>query len=1510
EAITNPNEGLLVYQFDYTQGFYYYHFGTWKRLSAEGDSWGLKGNSGINPTQNFIGTTDENDLKFKVNNQTILTITKEGKFFNYGDKGSVCFGYYAGANDTSSSYRKNVFIGSYAGYKNNSGTQSVAIGNASLRNNLNGQYNNSIGSYAMYNNISGSNNSAFGRDALHKNITGNGNTAFGYEALYSDTSGNYNVSIGYQSMRYGKTGSNNIALGYKTLFRTVTDNNIAIGQKALYNNSTGYSNIAIGPASLNSNSKGTYLVAIGDSALYSAGSFSDSLSNNVAIGSKALYKNRNGSYNTAVGSQTLNGNIDGNSNVAMGYSALYYNSHGSNQIAIGDSALYYTGRLSSYISNSNVSIGSKTLYNNTTGSNNTVTGDSTMFSNRQGEENTAQGKKAMFHNYDGSNNTALGSFALYDNTNGNNNTSLGWYAGENITGSGNIAIGHLTHVASASENNQLVIGNIIYGNNINGTADTISTGNIGIGVKNPTARLEINGQVKITGGNPGSGKWLKSDANGLAVWDSINHITLYDADSNTLIQVEKNSNEDKIRFDLGGTEYFVFDEGRIEVKNMNGTVIIGENAGSNTVATAGNSVFMGNYAGNQNSTGYSNIAVGSGALYNNTSISNLVAIGDSALYHNGETATGTYEGMYNTAVGSKALFSNNTAINNTALGFWTLKDNTGNFNTAVGAFTLKSNIDGAGNTAFGSNALVNHLHGDNNTALGQNALLSSETGSDNIAIGYLAGSSVTNGANNIIIGNEIGVSSSDSNKLNIGNVIFGTDIYGTSFSGKIGIGVQNPTARLEVNGQVKITGGNPGDGKVLQSNADGLASWEILPADIDIHDELYDTDSNTLIQVEKNSNEDKIRFEMGGTEYFVFDHGRLAIKNTGNSVFIGNSAGSSDDLTSNYNVFVGDAAGHSNTSGSNNTALGNTALYTNVSGNNNTAIGSGSLMYNTGNSNSALGTSALRANTSGTQNIAFGYYALPANTSGYNNSALGTSSLFSNTTGHQNTAIGSFSMNGNTTGNKNTSLGEGSLMHNTTGNQNIAIGYSAASNLTTGSNNIIIGTDILAPSATGNNTLNIGNLIYANNMDGVDSTLSTGNIGIGVKNPTARLEVNGQVKITGGNPGSGKWLKSDANGLAVWDSINHVVLYDADSNTFVQVEKNVNEDKIRFNMGGVEYLVLDSGRIEVKNTGNSVFIGEEAGLNDDLTNNKNTFTGYQSGKADIIGYENSAYGYHSLLNCTGSRNTAIGSIAGSNIANGWYNIMIGYNAQPTSSLSSSQLNIGNIIYGTGISLTTPKIGIGVADPVEKLDVLGNFQVKQTNGSVYTNIESTVSGASLYLKAAGSNLSQIKFYDNGYYGGSMGFDNDEDRIFFYQNGNVFVKDGNLLPGSHKGSDLGLNGMAWDDIYYDDLFNQGAAAFVNRNVTKEIVNHPPKAKIPGSFDDKTDRGLPELDPASLPEGLHQNNAILTDELTTYNYKANYEQQLLIDAQQQTIKQQQQTINDLSKRLERLEKMMDNK
>ena len=54
----------------------------------------------------------------------------------------------------------------------------------------------------------------------------------------------------------------------------------------------------------------------------------------------------------------------------------------------------------------------------------------------------------------------------------------------------------------------------------NGTSRMVikEDGNVGIGTTTPGAKLEVAGQVKITGGEPGSGKVLTSDSAGLASW--------------------------------------------------------------------------------------------------------------------------------------------------------------------------------------------------------------------------------------------------------------------------------------------------------------------------------------------------------------------------------------------------------------------------------------------------------------------------------------------------------------------------------------------------------------------------------------------------------------------------------------------------------------------------------------------------------------------------------------------------------------------------------------------------------------------------------------------------------------------------------------------------------------------------------------------------------------------------------------------------------------------------------
>ena len=70
-AISDPATGLLIYQTDGTTGFYY-NSGTastpaWVSISG-GAGWGLSGNAGTNPVNHFIGTTDIQPLRFRIQN--------------------------------------------------------------------------------------------------------------------------------------------------------------------------------------------------------------------------------------------------------------------------------------------------------------------------------------------------------------------------------------------------------------------------------------------------------------------------------------------------------------------------------------------------------------------------------------------------------------------------------------------------------------------------------------------------------------------------------------------------------------------------------------------------------------------------------------------------------------------------------------------------------------------------------------------------------------------------------------------------------------------------------------------------------------------------------------------------------------------------------------------------------------------------------------------------------------------------------------------------------------------------------------------------------------------------------------------------------------------------------------------------------------------------------------------------------------------------------------------------
>ena len=215
--------------------------------------------------------------------------------------------------------------------------------------------------------------------------------------------------------------------------------------------------------------------------------------------------------------------------------------------------------------------------------------------------------------------------------------------------------------------------------------------------------------------------------------------------------------------------------------------------------------------------------------------------------------------------------------------------------------------------------------------------------------------------------------------------------------------------------------------------------------------------------------------------------GQLEFLNTGNSIYIGENTGASDDTTlDKLNVFIGNNVGPSITTGV-------TATY---QARNNTAIGYEA--YNsatTGYANSVLGYRSGASLTTGRWNSAFGYGSLENATAVEYNTAIGYDAL-QNVDGPSNTAIGFRALAGSLnplvgTARNNTAIGEGAGRRIQDGRNNIYLGKDTDEFNTNGSRNTIIGTD--AGAAIGSSRVIDGRILIGYEAGfgsgGTDNTL-------------------------------------------------------------------------------------------------------------------------------------------------------------------------------------------------------------------------------------------------------------------------------------------------------------------------------------------------------------------------------------------------------------------------------------
>jgi trimeric autotransporter adhesin len=642
---------------------------------------------------------------------------------------------------------------------------------------------------------------------------------------------------------------------------------------------------------------------------------------NTAIGVNTFFSNTSGNANTAIGGNSLSFNTTGSSNTANGHFSLNNNTTGDANTSIGQNSLS-KNTIGSY----NVAVGQSSLFFNSSGNFNTCIGQASLSTNTTGSYNVANGTGSLFNNITGNNNAANGYYSLVNNTTGNNNAANGYNSlVNNTTGSSNTAFGSYSLLNNITGSNNTALGNFARvgaGNLNNATA-------IGAGATVNNSNSIQLGNSFVTEIYAGTGKNATVIAGGLKITGGVlgtGKVLTSDANGVATWQVPAGGSTNL--WGLSGN-----------VGTIDGTNFIGttdnvplnfkvNNLKAGRLDPILRNSFWGIEAGANNITGTNNTAIGSSSLQKNTT------------------------GTFNNSMGVSSLFNNSTGQFNSASGAFSLFGNiTGNYNTAKGSFALYYNNDGQYNTAFGSSSLQQNVSGNNNTGLGSFANVGSGNLNNATAVGYGA---IVNASNSMQFGNS-----------DVTEIYAGTGTNATVIAGGL-----------------KITGGVLGAGKVLTSDANGVATWQAPTGGGSTNFWGLTGNAGTVDGTNFIGTIDNAPFEIRVNSQRAGKVDPLST-NTSFGLEAGINLSSSSGQ---FNTALGFEAFRDNDLGSSNTAIGTQAILLNRIGRNNSAVGSGALLQNNGDKNTAMGTGSLSSNTVGKRNSGFGAEADVLLNSTFNNS--------------------------------------------------------------------------------------------------------------------------------------------------------------------------------------------------------------------------------------------------------------------------------------------------------------------------------------------------------------------------------------------------------------------------------------------------------------------------------------------------------------------------------------------
>jgi len=479
-----------------------------------------------------------------------------GKANTTGSENSF-FGYIAGTSNTTARY--NSFFGSQAGYWNTTGQYNSFFGSLAGASNSTGGYNSFFGVEAGVSNSTGGNNCFFGFATGHYNAGGannsfvgyqagysnmaSDNSFFGYNAGYANTSGTGNVFVGNSAGAANTTANYNSFFGYNAgNANTSGTSNAFFGESAGYSNTTANYNSFFGSEAGKQNTTGSANSFVGRQAGYnnaangnsffgtSAGYANTSGTGNAFFGKSTGTLNTTGDYNSFFGALAGAGNTTGGSNSFFGYDAGHYNYTGGSNSFFG----YHAGDSNTTQDNNSFigaySDGASGITNATavgyrakvTQSNSLVLGGVNGVNGATAETNvgigvtnpdrqlTVEGTQAIgrFRRFYGTADPFTATYGpafLFERARGTQASPANMQAGDwlgkvqfhgRVSGS-MAAYGAFSFVASDTSQN----GRYAFFDRDLTTErmSILNTGNVGIGTTSPRERLEVVGNVRISG---------------------------------------------------------------------------------------------------------------------------------------------------------------------------------------------------------------------------------------------------------------------------------------------------------------------------------------------------------------------------------------------------------------------------------------------------------------------------------------------------------------------------------------------------------------------------------------------------------------------------------------------------------------------------------------------------------------------------------------------------------------------------------------------------------------------------------------------------------------------------------------------------------------------------------------------------------------------------------------------------------------------------------------------------